>query len=57
MEVDTECEVIVINTDDVGLMYIDASYNIKAFWESGFNLQKAMKTSLTKKMVGTTRNS
>lgn len=51
-EVDAENEVIVLNIQDVGLMYIDSSFNIKAFWEPGFSLFKAMKTSLTKHMIG-----
>lgn len=52
IEVDLDDEVITISIPDVGLMYVDASYNLKAFWEPGFNLTKAMRTSLTKKMVG-----
>jgi hypothetical protein len=51
-DVDTDDEIITLRVPDVGVMYIDASYNIKAFWESGFSLYKAMRTSLTKKMVG-----
>ena len=51
-EVDVENEVIVLYIPDVGIMYIDSTYNVKAFWEPGFSLTNAMKTSLTKKMVG-----
>lgn len=51
-EVDVENEVVVLDVKDVGLMYIDCSFNIKAFWEPHFDFVKAMKTSLTKKMVG-----
>ena len=51
-EVDIENEVIVLDIPSVGLMYIDSSFNIKAFWEPGFDFVKAMRTSLTKKMVG-----
>ena len=51
-DVDLEDEIVVLNIPDVGKMYIDASCNVKAFWEPGFSFLKAMKTSLTKKMVG-----
>jgi len=51
-DVDADDEIISLRIPDVGIMYIDASYNIKAFWEPGFSLYKAMRTSLTNKMVG-----
>lgn len=52
IDVDEENEVITLSIPDVGLMYIDGCYSIKAVWEPGFSLFKAMKTSLTNKMVG-----
>jgi len=51
-EVDVEDEVVVLNIENVGKMYIDATYTMKAFWEPAFSLHKAMTTSLTRKMVG-----
>jgi hypothetical protein len=54
-EVDVENEVIVLLIPEVGIMYIDSTYNVKAFWEPGFSLSNAMKTSLTKHMVGSRR--
>jgi hypothetical protein len=52
-EVDVEDEVIVLNIEGSGRMYIDATYAMKAFWGPEFSLHKAMRTSLTRRMVGT----
>jgi len=52
LEVDEENEIVTLLIPDVGIMYLDGQYNIKAVWEPGFNFFKAMSTSLTKKMVG-----
>ena len=51
-EVDVEDEVIILNVENVGRMYIDATYTLKAFWEPDFSFHKAMSTSLTKYMIG-----
>lgn len=51
-EVDLEDEIVVLLIPSVGKMYIDASYNIHAFWEPSFDLHKAMRASLTGRIVG-----
>jgi len=51
-EVDLEDEIIILLVPDVGRMYIDATYNIKAFWEPSFDLHRAMRASLTGRIVG-----
>jgi hypothetical protein len=51
-DVDVEDGVIVLNIPDVGRMYVDSTYSLKAFWEPSFDLYRAMSTSITKKMIG-----
>ena len=49
-EVDLESGIIVLNIEDVGLLFINEHY-VKSFWRPGFDYIKAIKTSLTNKMV------
>jgi hypothetical protein len=43
-------DIITLNIQKVGTVYINVAH-IMFFWEPGFNYIKAVKTSLTKKMV------
>ena len=49
-EVDEENGIIVLNILGVGEMFINEQF-VASFWKPGFDYVKAIKTSLTKKMV------
>jgi len=51
---EVEDGVVALSIPEVGNIYINAD-NILTFWEPPFDYVKAIKTSLTKKMVGINR--
>ena len=49
-EVDADNGIISLNIEGVGILFINEQYVVN-FWKPGFDYVKAIKTSLTKKMI------
>ena len=54
VEVYEEDDVVGLEIDG-SIIYVDSSWNIKILWRPGFDIHKATKTSLTRRMVGARR--